>query len=461
MFHKVFQTITILSIFIININATSLKESIEQVINTNSEIISEHFNKKASRSDIKLQEANYYPSIDFSANLKKEKKEEKREDTSSTPDTNLEGWNTNIKLEQILYDGDKTSNNIKQYKYKYNNIKYKSNDKIENLVLETIKAYTKLVSYQELIAMDDFKIKVHKKYLQLAKEKEEISGEILDVYLVNSKIKAIIDNSLEQEVNQQKAFSQYKKLTSANLDENICRPIIDDNIIPSTLNETINIALKNNNKILAQKEVIKEQRVKIDSQSSNFKPTIKFKAEADWDNDIKLGDNGETKTYNIALQSNWNLYNGGKDKITLQREKISMLEQKKILDTIEENVIADTKGSYSTYYKIKKRIKNIKSYILDNKAIVDIYNRQLQDGTKTFLDLLNAEAELFRTKILLTNTEFLLLDEYYNILKNLDILSDTILMGKDQICKKYIFDEPILNLEEKTETELSDELGLN
>jgi len=447
-----------ISIITINSQATSLKESIEQVINTNSEIIGEHFNKKASRTDIDAQKANYYPTVDFSANIKDVSITENK---TNPTNTDFNGWNANIKLEQMLYDGEKTPNNIKQFRHKYNNIKYKSNDKIENLVLETINTYTQLVSYQELIAIDDLKIKIHEKYLQLAKEKEEISGEILDVYLVNSKIRAIIDNYLEQEVNQQKAFSQYKKLTNNELKGNICRPLIDENIIPSTLNKAIEIALKNNNQILAQNEIIKEQLSKINSQSSSFKPTVKFQMSADYDQDIKLEGKGKTTTYDIGIQSNWNLYNGGKDNLSTQKEKIILLEQKKILDTVIQTITSDIKGSYNTYFKLKKRIKNLKKYILDNKAIVDIYQRQLKDGTKTFLDLLNAEAELFRTKVLLTEIEFLLFDEYYSILKNLDILSDSILMDKDQICSKYTFNEPILKLKEITEDELSNELELN
>ncbi len=455
------RLLTFISIIIVNLQATSLKNSIEQVINTNSEIITEHFNKKASRTDIDIQKANYNPTVDFNANIKNESITENKTNPTFTKETDFEGWNANIKLEQMLYDGGKTPNNIKQFRHKYNNIKYKSNDKIENLVLDTINIYTQLVSYQELIAIDNHKIKVHQRYLQLAKEKEEISGEILDVYLVNSKIKAIMDNYLEQEVNQQKAYSQYKKLTNNKLKGNICRPLINENIIPPTLDKAIDIALRNNNQILAQNELIKEQLTKINSQSSSFKPTVKFQMSADYDQDIKLEGKGKTTTYDIGIQSNWNLYNGGKDNLTTQKEKIILLEQKKILDTIVQSVITDVEDSYNSYFKLKQRIENLKSYILDNKAIVDIYNRQLSDGTKTFLDLLNAEAELFRTKVLLTDIEFLLFDEYYNILKNLDILSDSILMDKDQICAKYTFNEPILKLNNKNENELSDELGLN
>ncbi len=458
----ILKKLIISSILLSSLEATTLKESVEQVIRSNSEIIAEHFNKKAYYYDIQSEKSAYLPTIDFTSNIKKENiSEDKTNSTVATPDTKIMGWNAKVNLEQILYDGDKTAYNIIKATTKYHNIKHLSNKKIEDLVLDTINTYNELASYQELISMDKFKIKVHKKYLVMAKEKEEISGEILDTFLVNSKIKSIIDHFLEQEVSQQKAFAQYKKLTNKDLSDNICRPIINKSIIPINIEDAIEKTIKNNSEILAQEERIKEQYLKINSLNSNYKPTVKLNMSVEQDNDIKLEDNGQTDTYNLSLQANWNIYNGGKDDLSVQKEKIILLEQKKILDTLTADITSKIKGSYYTYKKLEKRIENIKEYILDNKAIVNIYNEQLKDGTKTFLDLLNSETELFRTKILLINTEFLLLDEYYQLLRYLNILSDSILIEKDQICGKYIFNDNEYKFNQKTQDQISDELGLD
>ena len=102
--------------------------------------------------------------------------------------------------------------------------------------------------------------------------------------------------------------------------------------------------------------------------------------------------------------------------------------------------------------------------ISENKAIVDIYNSQLEDGSRTFLDLLNAEAELFRTKVLLIETELSLYTEYYNMLNSLGMLSDSILMEKQQACSEYILDDTLFKKEKRSDEvsvdDLEDELGL-
>lgn len=442
--------------------ATSLRDSVEQVINTNPDIISKYYNQKSFQLNVEEQRDDYYPTVDFTTYYEKSKTRYDHDDADPYS-ASKDGWNSTIQIEQVLYDGGKTPNEVEMYRHRYENIKYTNREFTQQVVLDVVNIYNDLVAYQEKIALDNYKIKVHEKYLKLAKDKEELSGESLDRILVSSKIKSIMDNYLEQEVNQQKAFSAYKRITGEELEGNICRANIDENLIPQTIDSAIELALRRNNEIVAQEEIIKEQAARRDVANSKFKPDLKLQVQGDWDNDLRSEENGREDIYRVRLQSQWNLYEGGKSSVVLQKEKITLLEERKKLDAIRDQVIDNIKGSYNTYYKLKKRIENLKEFIVDNQEIVDIYTSQLQDGSRTFIDVLNAETELFRTKVLLVDLEFSLFKEYYMILKSLNMLSDTILMQKNQVCKKYVFKEPVSKIApkvEKTDAELSDELGL-
>ncbi len=461
--YEFFRTAICVTMLSVSLHAMSLRDSVVQTINTNPDILAEHFKKKGYKSNIDEQERDYYPTLDFSVFV--EDSETKYDlDDDSKENGEKDGWNAALKFEQVLYDGGKTPNEIEMFRHQYHNVKYTSKDKVEELILNIVNTYVELVSYQELMALDKFKIKIHKKYLKLAKEKEEISGEVLDSYEVGSKIKAIIDNYLQQEVSQQKAFSSYRRLTGNELSGNICRPIIDEKLFPPTYAEAIEIALRNNNQIHAQHSMIREQTSRAFVEDAKFRPDLKLQIEGEWDNDIAEPENGQRDIYRIRLKSDWNFYNGGKDNVTQEKERIFILEQRKILDAIKNDVIDNIKGSYNTYFKIKARLNNLAAFILDNKNIVEVYNKQLEDGSRTFIDVLNAEAELFRTKLLYIETEFSLYNEYYNILKSLNILSDTILIENNQICVEYVFDESELTVSKEksqSEEELADELGLD
>ena len=456
------KKIILAGLFCLELNGTTLRDSVEDTINTNPEVLQEHFDKTGYRTNIEEQQRDYYPTLDFDGFWEESKTDYNLDDNSKT-DGSKDGYTVNLKFEQVLYDGGLTPNEIEQYKHKYDSIKYESRDKVEALVLETVNTYNELVLYQELMALDQFKIKIHEKYLKLAKEKADISGELLDFYQVKSKINAIMDNYLEQEVNQQSAISNYKRLTGRDIWGNICRPVIDESKIPPKVEDAIDLALRKNAQIKAQQAAILEQNARARTEDAKFRPTLKLQLQAEFDDDIAEPENGERDIYRARLYSDWNFYNGGKDTVSSQRERIYILKERKKLDSIRNDVIDNIKGSYKSYEKIKNRIENMKEFIINNQTIVDIYNKQLEDGSRTFLDLLNAEAELFRTKILLLRTEFSLYEIYFNILKSLNILSDSILEGKTQVCPKYVFDDPILKLmetKEKSDDQLAEELGL-
>lgn len=453
-------------LFSMNLQATSLRDAIEQAINTNPDVIAEHYNKKENRLNIDKEKGDYYPTLDFETFIEDSRTINDYEDT--TPDTTADkdGWNATLKFEQVLYDGGQTPKEVEQFRHKYYNIKYTSKEVVENIILEVTDTYLDLLLNQRLEALGNYKLKAHKYYLKLAEEKEDISGEILDRLQVQSKINALIDSNLDQEVKKQKSFSTYEKLTGQSIKDNICKPILDERLIPKTVEEAIAHAIKNDNRIRAQYELVQEQKASISIEKAKFIPDLKLQIQSEWDNDLSLPENGQQDIYRARLESTWNFYEGGKDSITLQREKVAMLKERKILDAIKNDVRDEIKGTYNTYFQLKKRIKNLEEFVDVNNQIVTVYREQLKEGSRTFLDLLNAETEVFRTKILLEEEKINRYKEFFNILKSLNKLSDSVLTQKNIICQKFDvssilpdYDEQYSDKEIDLE-ETSKELGL-
>ena len=49
--------------------STTLREAVEMTLNSNPDIISEHYNKKANRLDINTAESGYYPTLDLTTSV--------------------------------------------------------------------------------------------------------------------------------------------------------------------------------------------------------------------------------------------------------------------------------------------------------------------------------------------------------------------------------------------------------
>ena len=98
----------------------------------------------------------------------------------------------------MLYDGDLTPSQVREAKHNNLANKYRTEQNIDNVVLETITAYTGLVQYSEMLDLTKNMITTNEENLQIAKEKESISGEILETYQVDSKLNFVKEKYLEE-----------------------------------------------------------------------------------------------------------------------------------------------------------------------------------------------------------------------------------------------------------------------
>lgn len=433
---KILLSVISTNLLLGSLYATTLKEVVVKTLDNNADILSEKFNKEAYKKYIDEEKGDYYPTLDFDGYVEDSTTRLNPDDDVSSK-ASKDGWNVALRFEQILYDGGVTPSEVEEFRHRYYSNKFRSDRRVEEIVRTSVNSYINLVKYQELMDISQNSIKVHGDYLEIAQEKEKISGELLESFQVNSKKHFVIDTYLEQKLEKNQSIYKFEELTSQVIEGNICRPEINEKLIPNTLAKTIEDALRKNTKILEAVENIKEQRENIVQANAANLPSLRFQWQMTWDDDLAEAENGREDINRVRLIVNWNLFEGGKTRIEKQREKLFLQEQQKILDTLTNEVIQEVKTSYVNYYDRKAKVENIKKYVQDNKNIKDIYFKQLEDGTRTFIDILNAESEYFRSQIDTIEQEYELYNLYYDLLAHRNMLSDSILMAKNQTCKQF------------------------
>ena len=448
-----------LSILTSSLSAVSLRDSIEIALNNNSDIIAERKNQEAFRKYVDDREGLYLPTLDIEAYLEDAVIRKNYDDNTVDTKTKEDGYNAAIIFRQYLYDGGETPSQVSEMKHQNLSNKYRSLYAIENTILETIKVYTSLVQYNERLALSESMIKTHEENLATAKEKEEISGEVLETYQVASKLHFVTDSFIEEQDLKDTGIAQYKKYVGKEVQGEVCRPAIDESTVPASLNEAIEIAVLRNHRILEQIEKIKQQREKIAQYDARFLPSLNLELKASIDDDLQLDENGTQKDRYARLNLNWNLYNGKRDSIRSEQEEIFLQEQKKTLDEITNDVISEVKSLYSKFNKNKKRVEALKKYVDANVNIVEVYKNEFQAGTRTFVDILDAESELYNSAKGLINMEYSALNNYYDLMFNLSMLSDSILASSNQNCaniEKRVIDYTPDKQNKTTVSELDD-----
>ena len=431
---KTIKIIPILSLIALTVQANSLKDTVTQTVLTNSEIISNQLKIKSSQKEIRLEKSGYYPTLDLDAFVEKSYTKNHRRNQSEEAWERVNGYNAKLTLEQLLYDGGKTISKIDEKQYNYNANSFKYTQKNESLVFDISKSYLDLVKYEELSQLMSYLNQAHSKALDIAHDKEEISGEVLETLKTIDLITTQDDKKLSQENKLSAAKANYKRLTSIEPVGIICRPKFSEVKIPNTLKETVLFAFENNYEIKEQRELIKKQQEKLSQTNSSFRPNLKLVLSGAYDKDLELREDGTQKELLGQIVLNWNFYSGGKDMANSEKEQIILNEEQKNLEIIVKRIIEKTTNLYTTRIKTIQRIKNFEKSIVTKKEILKLTNNQLEDGTKTFLDVLQAKIKIIDAQNNKITQEFILLETNYELLSQFSILTKTISEDKNQVC---------------------------
>lgn len=420
------------------LHAASLKDSVEKVLSTNPEVIAEKKNQEAFKKYVDEREAKYLPRIDIDGRLEKSNSDKKYKDTTGIVGGNgssqEDGYNLGIALNQMLYDGDLTPSQIREAKHNDLANKYRTENNIQNVVSETINAYTGLVQYNELLKLTSDMINSNESNLVTAKEKESISGEILETYETEGKLNFAKEKYLEEQDLKYSRTITFKRFVGIDPAGDECRPKMDLTKVPNNLQELVENAVLTNYEILEQIARTKAQREKIAQADSKFLPNFSLELKALTDNDLALNENGRENQVYGRINLAWNLFNGGGDYAVSQQETLFLAEQKQRLDAITNKIVENVKVNYERFKKNQERIEILKKYVVSNENIVDVYKSEFESGTRTFVDILDAETVLYEAKKSLVNREYELYRNYYELLGSLSILTETVLDENNNVC---------------------------
>ena len=431
---RITYSLSALAFLMSSLNATTIKDVVEHSLISNQDIVSKSINNDAFKKYIDEQEGGYYPKIDLTATAGVK---DQNDTVPNNPrsDTNQSGGNVQVDLEQLLYDGNLTPSLVEEAKARYSANKLKNSDNVESILFDGINAYLNILKYDERIQASKANLVVHEDYLSIANQTEKINGEILDKVQTKAKIHSAKSNLFEETNNKSAAISSFVKNVGMPIDNNICKPVINEGKIPATLETLQKSALENNYKILGQIESIKQQRAAVEKENAGFLPTLKFKLQGLYDNDL-ADEETKTNAYSAKVELKYNIFNGMVNQNRSQREVLFLKEAQAKLDVVTKSVLDEIAVSYETYHTAKKQIVELQQFIEENKQIISIYKDQFDAGTRNFIDVLNVEGDLYNSKLALIGTEYTMYNAYYKILKATSTLQTTVVSSENQACEQ-------------------------
>ena len=123
-------------------SAMTLQNAIQETFNVNHEILSNKYNTEAQQKAYEEKRSGFLPSVDLSNDMQKSKRKNSYKDSTSD-NIDINGDKATLSVEQLLYDGGKTSSMVGEAESNYWSSVYDANYKNGEVVKATAGLQTK------------------------------------------------------------------------------------------------------------------------------------------------------------------------------------------------------------------------------------------------------------------------------------------------------------------------------
>ncbi|KHT62683.1 agglutination protein [Photobacterium gaetbulicola] len=370
----------------------SLEQAVADTLTTNPEI-KRAYNAFMSRNQAtRSAVGDYLPSVDLETSVGYEDYDNS---TNSTGD--YEPLDASISLRQLIWDGSITYHDIQRNKAEAEAQRYQLLADAQDKALRVTEIYLNTLEAQEVLALSQSNYAVHQRiFTDIKKRTDSGIGSTADLAQIEGRLARSRSNLIAAENNLQDKITEFYREVGSN-PVNLEKPEVDQNYIPTSLDNALNQAKDNNPVLFVAKNDIDAANYQYKQAKGNFYPTFSIEASQEWGEDLD-GTPGHTDEFKAMLKMEYNLYNGGSDLADSRRAAYQLSQSKDVRDRAYRLLEESTRLAWSGMELALSQTQYLQQHVDASARTVVAYEKQFKIGKRTLLDVLNTENELFEAR---------------------------------------------------------------
>lgn len=384
----------------------TLKDSTQQAILSNPEVLARWHNFQAAGSERDVATGAYLPNVTLTAGAGRDQNENRL----GKSDFNRNS--TSLSLNQMLYDGFSTRNEVRRLDHTRLVRLFELYDASENIALEVVRAYADLLRYRKLVTLaEDNYVRHRTVFEQIQRKAKAGVGRRVDLEQISGRVALAEANLLTETSNLHDVSARFQRLVGTAPNQNLENPapLIKD--LPSDIKTALTTANKKHPTLLAAIENIRSVESSVNARRSAYQPRLDFRARAERGNNID-SIVGRTNNNTAEVVMSWNLFNGGSDNARIRQSADLLNLARDQRDKACRDVRQTLSIAYNDTRKLTEQLTYLDQHQLSIEKARDAYRQQFDIGQRSLLDLLDTENELFQAKRAFSNSEYDLLLAY-------------------------------------------------
>jgi outer membrane protein, adhesin transport system len=412
--------------------AQTLQDAVAEAIRSNPKILAANEEQKSFEYRTKQAFAGYLPSINMTAAHGEEWTNSPATRGSGVGEINLARSEMGVTISQMIFDGLNTKYKIEQAEAKQLSNKGKLLETEETLTMTVVNAYLDALMETELLELQGQSVILHEEILSKVKEMTKIgAGSEVDVRQAESRFALVVSEREAAIGRKLSAQTRYLHAVGSK-NEGLTRPILKENLLPTSLEQAMQIGLQNHPSMKTAKADLEVAIAENKITLSNFLPSISLELGAS-----NTGNSGGTKSYtksaSAMLELSYNIFNGGSD-IAKRRETIKNINQSsEKAEEAQRNIKESVTTAWHMIETSRKRTRHIEKHVSVSKGVTQSYHDQFAMGSRSLLEVLDSESELHTAKKSLITEQFQFMRGTLQLLSDMGVLLDTLTLPTKEV----------------------------
>jgi outer membrane protein len=302
------------------------------------------------------------------------------------------------------------------------------NDSAQNLILRTASAYFQVLLAKDTLNFAEAKKRANKRQFDQAEQRFKVG---LDAITSVYEAKAAYDQSVAQVIsarnNQINQNENLRKLTN-HVYEHLS-PLRDSRIPlikpePDNVTEWVNTGLRQNYKLFSAKYRLLSSRENIKTQAAASWPTFALQGNATQTHiQANINSNSTTSffvpskqtTANLAVAMNFPIFQGGLVEAKTRQAQYDFQTSSQLLEQTYRDVEVNSRIAFNTIIDGISKVKADRQTIISQQNSLESTEAQFQVGTRTMVDVVNAQQRLFEAQQQLASDQYNLINAFLNL----------------------------------------------
>ncbi len=410
---------------LVTLNAQDLKMTVEEVLSSNPIVLERLTNYKATKSDIVVAQAGYYPSLDLKLGGGAEYADK---DTPANFDPEaLTVYEGSLRYTQNIFKGFETVSQIDAQENRSISAAYSYIEKANDTSFEMVNVYLHVMKNRELIETAQKNVEINEKILTKVQKLYDTGLTTLsEVNKIKASLSLARTNLMIQENTLRDSQYNMKKVLGKELEIHMMSKPTLNVELPATLEEAISFARKNNPSLLISEYNIKLAKATKEEKASPFYPKLDIELSASADKNLN-GIEMQNDDLKAMAYLSYNLFNGFADDAALQKSATAIQQEVQTKNRLDREVQEGMNLSWVAYSTLEKQLNELNDYKSFSKKTLELYSKEYELGRRSLLDLLSAQNDFIGSQSKIITTSYDLLFAKYRILDSMGTLVSTVL----------------------------------